>query len=587
MHVAPLFAGPNKDVCLPLLRGDLCSTIAMSSLSLRFSALSAGNKSYNPPKPTFHSPQLKASRHTSLASSSSANLPLRASQTAGDRPRTAPNNAKPSGLRSVTEFGSLELDALDESAESEAEPHTSWLELDEDVAPSASRRRSSTLSSGVEYVHTPNAIKSQFDDSDDEDQPLSTRLSTVPQFARLAALGSTRLFRRHARASSSIDLGHKPPAAPSVGAPRKAVVGDRPSATELEHLQPGPSALERDLVRSLKGSSPKDRNKALPRPPERSRRSRGSTTTIDGPPPAYVEEAGLRKSRSLTTLRLEQRPIEGLERITEDVVSPLPPSMALPVLPPIERSRAFSLSEIKRTGLPPQKPPPKAQLPPTPRDSGSQSFESAKSHPTSPTALTTWSILDAYAHSPLPITPHAWHADAKVELNVGGTRFTTLASTLRGEQGDCPRLLLPRPIGQPRQKSQADLEERVDEADAAASSHSSSPSTFACDLSQTDSVSTRRTSGVSEPNHDAQATAIFVDRNPELYTDILDILRSSKLPFRLHAASVAKPCGEDHGCPLVAARMALRCRLTELAHEAEWLGYPSIAQLCAHQLNLL
>ncbi|GAC71444.1 hypothetical protein PANT_3c00029 [Moesziomyces antarcticus T-34] len=558
----------------------------MSSLSLRFSALSAGNKSYTPPKPTFHSPQLKASRHTSLLPSSSATVPLRASQTLADRPRTAPNQNKPSGLRSVSEFGSVDLDALEESAESEAEPHTSWLELEEDVAPSASRRRSSTLSSGIEYVHTPNPIKSQFDDSDDEDQPLSTRLSTVPQFARLAALGSTRLFRRHVRASSSIDLGHKR-AAPSVGAPRKAVVGDRPSATELEHVKPAPSALERDLVRSLKGSSAKDRNKALPRPPERLRRSRDSTTTIDGPPPAYVEEAGLRKSRSLTTLRLEQRGVESLERIAEDLVSPLPPSMALPVLPPIERSRAFSLSEIKRTGLPPQKPPPKAQLPPTPRDSGSQSFESAKSNPTSPTALTTWSILDAYAHSSLPLTPHTWQADAKVELNVGGTRFTTLASTLRGEEGDCPRLLLPHPIGRSRQKSQADLEERADETDAAGSSHSSSPSTFACDLSQTDSVSTRRTSGVSEPHHDPQAPVIFVDRDPELYTDILDMLRSSKLPFRLHAASLAAPCGQQHGCPLVALRMTLRCRLTELAHEAEWLGYQSISLLCKHQLNLL
>ncbi|KAJ9474363.1 hypothetical protein PHBOTO_004422 [Pseudozyma hubeiensis] len=73
---------------------------------------------------------------------------------------------------------------------------------------------------------------------------------------------------------------------------------------------------------------------------------------------------------------------------------------------------------------------------------------------------------------------------------------------------------------------------------------------------------------------------IFLDRNGDLYRDILDILRSRKLPYRLQASSVSSIRSD-------ALQLQLRCRLHEVMDEAEWLGYRSIAQLCTAEIGLL
>lgn len=84
-----------------------------------------------------------------------------------------------------------------------------------------------------------------------------------------------------------------------------------------------------------------------------------------------------------------------------------------------------------------------------------------------------------------------------------------------------------------------------------------------------------------------QTKQIFLDRNPDVYHDILDILRARKLPYRLLAASIASAVAEQDGPGgwELTIKMQLRCRLHEIREEAEWLGYPSIIALCHHEIS--
>ncbi|SPO24022.1 uncharacterized protein UTRI_03436_B [Ustilago trichophora] len=300
---------------------------------------------------------------------------------------------------------------------------------------------------------------------------------------------------------------------------------------------------------------------------------------------------------------------------------------------------------------------------------------------------------------------------SQVVLDVGGTKFVTLISTLRGKAGDQPRLIdtlehshksdtelvLCNDIHLTRSKRvdvpQRAIHERSDSDQSSQASHfttvdetvpaeqiaskqhtdlglglglsmalepsvsqssTSLSTTASASLSHTESdTSTRRTSDVSDSSNWSKAegeselatssdgpqrphpnpniwdqtalpssrlcsphfppfpsptthpeppsvitTSIFLDRNADLYRDILDILRTSKLPYRLQAASMLscfpKPnvnakCSDGNGdaCSLTALRLQLRCRLHEVQDESDWLGYPSIVKLCQTELCLV
>lgn len=79
---------------------------------------------------------------------------------------------------------------------------------------------------------------------------------------------------------------------------------------------------------------------------------------------------------------------------------------------------------------------------------------------------------------------------------------------------------------------------------------------------------------------------LFVDRNCDLYRDLLDILRAHKLPYRLLGASVvaAGNSPEEDQTSLTVLKLQLRCRLHEIKDEAEYLGYFSVAKLCEQEL---
>lgn len=419
---------------------------------------------------------------------------------------------------------------------------------------------------------------------------------------------------------------------------------------------------------------------------------------------------------------------------------------------------------LKAQRLPPQKPPPQTELPPPPphapdscskpRCSGLRrlSLKVCDSGPSPATSTSTVQTLELPSHSTsppaivrpvrssspvrskpsspkesqtmedtsaLPWQVHPAEMNSTVTLDVGGTKFVTLVSTLQGKPGDQPRLLdylhcreeaqteaaLCRDTHLIRRK-RVDVTHRVtpersdsdhstqdsrifttvDEASTAeqlsskldsvlslgmesrGSSSSTSLSTSAFGSgseSQLESdTSTRRTSDVSNasewsksapeggndveaadatsgdaqellpaedkgwhnalpssricspqspfvaihPSSPGDGTAttrqnfIFLDRNGDLYRDILDILRTSKLPYRLQAASLvassssssfsigsncSSSCTDEEGRGLTALKLQLRCRLHEVKEEAEWLGYHVIVTRCEQEILLL
>lgn len=257
---------------------------------------------------------------------------------------------------------------------------------------------------------------------------------------------------------------------------------------------------------------------------------------------------------------------------------------------------------------------------------------------------------------------------AKIELNVGGTMFVTLFTTLLGAPGDDPRFidhLSPHREMTDKNTSEAALcagthltrRKRVDRGtrhqcigsqessfdsptcvslttvdqeaspthasnltssvgslalpDPLSTNSSSSSLVTSSSTSQIDSgTSTRRTSDLSDASSWSKTNAptattheqssgvitpsrIFLDRNAELYSDILDILRTRKLPYRLQVASIAhttessSACRNEPGCALTALKLQLTCRLHQVKQEAEWLGYRSVVELCAKQIHLL
>ncbi|SPC64731.1 uncharacterized protein UHOD_07091 [Ustilago sp. UG-2017b] len=257
---------------------------------------------------------------------------------------------------------------------------------------------------------------------------------------------------------------------------------------------------------------------------------------------------------------------------------------------------------------------------------------------------------------------------AQIELNVGGTKFVTLFTTLLGAPGDDPRCidhLSPHREMADKNTSEAALcagahltrRKRVDRGtrhqcigsqessldsptsvsvitvdqeaspthpsnltssigslalpDPLSTNSSSSSFVTSSSSSQIDSgTSTRRTSDLSDASSWSKANApttttheessgvitpsrIFLDRNAELYSDILDILRTRKLPYRLQVASIAhttessSACRNEQGCALTALKLQLTCRLLQVKQEAEWLGYRSVVELCAKQIHLL
>ena len=559
----------------------------MSSISSRFSTLtSASSKAYQPPKPTYQSPKLVH------GSPSAATLPQDLSRIAHPfanasyaTPRCAPSPPNhldpssvhqhaPSHISSISQFGSIHSD-FDPSISAErpasAGPYDSAI-----LRPR--RERSNTVESvrsacpeycpPTEVLHSPNPFKSQFDDSDDEEERLDfaiQSLAGVSNRARLAAIGTaSRLFkgRRHSRTSSkTIHLDHdlpphlldkrasqarSPPAARPCTSdgmspvPRQAVFGHRPSPSELSFAtrrEPNRNVApaDRDLILALQGGGPKlrnkqtDKKKSLPKsepPPDQDHPShtRQASVNISAPipdsrshwtaePPPYCAPSeldlgrreSLRKSQSLSTLRFgfnrrpssgscaalpeprSQRTCDPAERPAltseqsawESMLTNSPSSVSehgslASSLGRVSRSEASPQTPSKRLAkanrLPPQKPPPQSDLPapPTSQPFAASTKSSSEDERPCPSSAdesiggarqdkiytlhnSVQASLDVSSKSSAPSTPpksppqlgRSRQPDhqSQVILDIGGTKFVTLVSTLQGAPGDQPRLL--------------------------------------------------------------------------------------------------------------------------------------------------
>ncbi|GAC95924.1 hypothetical protein PHSY_003502 [Pseudozyma hubeiensis SY62] len=346
---------------------------------------------------------------------------------------------------------------------------------------------------------------------------------------------------------------------------------------------------------------------------------------------------------------------------------------------------------IKAHCLPPQKPPPKSDLPPPPplKDSDSETSvqpsdadrSSVEASPSSPSSASDSScearrnsavLTNVYSKSGSASRPQTSEPDvtlrralppqhqSQVVLDIGGTTLVTLVSTLQGAHGDEPRLLelLQSSNTDPNEldtelslckNTQLTRRKRVDTStrkalhersdsdqsapiiensdshpdvvatkvsamDANGTTSRTSPSTSTSCPTDSD-VSTSRTSELSAASSRSEHNSVviqgheqalrlntapsraptpstkshttpppplhvFLDRNGDLYRDILDILRSHKLPYRLQASSVSSIRSD-------ALELQLRCRLHEVMDEADWLGYRSIVELCKLEIGLL
>ncbi|CBQ69371.1 conserved hypothetical protein [Sporisorium reilianum SRZ2] len=383
---------------------------------------------------------------------------------------------------------------------------------------------------------------------------------------------------------------------------------------------------------------------------------------------------------------------------------------------------------IKAQRLPPQKPPPQTSLPPPPPPqqstvdtkqvgSAKSSFEtnlscpslsgdsagagSTSSHDREKTLERPNSVktslevstkssdsssprdLAEHASSPLVNRAQPLQQHSQVVLDVGGTKFVTLVSTLQGAAGDQPRLLdllqrqqadantgpdaalcnnaqltrrqpvegsnrngagEQRDLHKSPQGLQLDIgwaqqvESQLD-GEVASKSNTSLSTSRSGSVSHGESeASTRRTSDTSDASSwskhtsEPEATAassstpgdthpsdtndyntalpssrlcspthcpssppsplsspsshsLFIDRNGDLYRDILDILRTRKLPYRLQASCLGPSHNKDDDrSGMAALKLQLRCRLFEVKDEAEWLGYPSIVGMCEGEI---
>lgn len=812
----------------------------MSSISSRFSSLTShSTTTYQPPKPNYNSPKLV--QEPMSPPSPSRDFSRVAHPFASSSYASAQGGAAPYGkqcqqsdyfshghaharARRTSEFGlmyhSHDLERPFRGAASEG---PGSLE-----AAVQQRQRSSTVGSQLsmpsnfglhdDFLPSPNPFKSQFDDSDDDEERLAhLSFSGVSTRARLAAIGTaSRLFKpkRHSRTTSNT-VGPKsaeqlvnafvqaekqrdsPTSRPSTSdgmspLPRQAVFGHRPSPSELGLLSKvGRSRtvdpVDRDLILALQGGSlgrrskPDDKKKATPKQPDKRRSSRASQESLGASafhscgrapwmdPPPYCApnepETGpnetLRKSQSMSTLRFDtsRRP-SNTSMPPRTTCQPVPEHAAssaqsadqsawesMHSSPPSTVSDHASISSYGRVTrtqaalnspprksmnkaqrLPPQKPPPKFGLPPPPPSknpdsatyaqtskSSKSSFEDAQSSPGSGSdsaghGARSPVLLKRTSSKPRSLPRQAEQAstfsssrsrflqsDSQVVLDIGGTTFVTLISTLQGAHGDSPRLFELLKCQQDGHiASSADnalcgntqltrrkrvdtsnrkgIHERSDSDQSTQSSQSQdsvktagelsgelfhsptmdlaveasgSASSISLSASGSSSVpltdsetSTRRTSDSSDasswskdasevvaaainvhakemstkeqasnwtadnaysrrcaaqtqaPVAPSPALRIFLDRNGDLYRDVLDILRNRKLPYRLQASCIISQSSrgsqdEHRDAGVAALQLQLRCRLHEVKDEAEWLGYRSIVDMCQAEIALV
>lgn len=327
-------------------------------------------------------------------------------------------------------------------------------------------------------------------------------------------------------------------------------------------------------------------------------------------------------------------------------------------------ARSCPTKHAKTQRLPPQKPPPMTRLPLPPlppKDtrvrvqsraqpkSSKPSFESELSSPSShgSTRSSTQSTVAPSALKDRHTWSHAstWQPDSQVVLDIGGTKFVTLVSTLEGANRDEPRLLAllqssahgvacndsvlgclltrgQHTSSRSRERSNSESSQGSRRSCSRAETTASSSSALdgmreskcstrtSCsgsfDLSWSNNVVTGCNTDMEpaqEKSYDALADAdhvsgrvraspcIFLDRNADLYRDLLDILRYRKLPYRLQASSVAATRSTSPDNPtdptLTALHIQLRCRLHELMHEASWLGYLSIVDMCHAEIAVV
>lgn len=411
-----------------------------SRTSARLSTTSSlTDKNFLPPRPTYNSPKLHS------------------------EPLSPP--ARPRLLSSATEFGTIP-------------------KLPNDM----SRSRSSTVGSYLppidDFPHTPNPIKSQFEDDSEDEERLQPQHGSTRTRARLAAIGTaSRLFkgRRHSRTPSSSQdsvaplnivknyIGVRPGTSDGLvtPSPRQAIFGGRPSPSEL-HLDRDGGAAKADLelMAGLMGGPVKPRLKAVERKSLTKREHRREHSNAAPPPYEEDSQGGLRKVSSLASLRLDmRRGQEGrsnsVERSAWDPMLAESSGSAGSCDGGSQAKVSQESSPSKKGGkkvLPPQKPPPRSclPLPPPPplpqaqeqRSSHESSLNSeplspksvehaqARTHDSSP-GMPLSSLIDEHSSKPSPTLPN----DTRIKLNVGGTTFVTLLDTLKGASEDSPRLL--------------------------------------------------------------------------------------------------------------------------------------------------
>lgn len=729
-------------------------------------------------------------------------------------------------LPSTSEFGSMKTN----HEHPLSQIHISHHDLDDAEAETQTRRRSSTVGSlgfassdggsGTGFTPSLDLMRSQFDDSDDEEKldgvPYS--IAKVSNMARIAAIGTaSRLFKgkRHSRALSNAaslksgvqdrpvplalderigKQGDLSVVSPTVGSvispvPRQAIFGHRPSPSELScssKMEKGRivASSDRDLILGLRGraskfrSKPEEHNKMHDGRSDQSRtthvRQASASATSDNagnkalpPPYCALRELNLgldvdlpgsdlfsapqhyaRSPPEITSTMPDmerhhaskQIPRQGprAERSAWEAMLHSPPSTvsehsSLSSCGPAQRREGECDSSRKRflkiQNLPPQKPPPRSDLPSLPpsksergthlalgmskpsREFGSPSpyMLAGPAHTGGPGHDETMSVATIACDKPsepekvndLASKAHmnvysSLRHDSQVVLDIGGTKYVTLVSTLQGARGDDPRLLellysrqranaplcgstlLTRRVrvdstrgrgnrdrsnsGQRAQSARCQPHNALDESSAvekltsehetaldsmigrSGSPPSSSANKSASDLSShSDSgTSTRRTSGISDASSWSKSSAhaesmneakqdesastmtalidyyatlssphgllpspplqphgsstltsppsIFIDRNADLYRDILDILRAHKLPYRLQVSfvvgSTSQPSRSSQDDGVQAIKFQLRCRLHEVKDEAEWLGYLSVVRMCEQELAL-
>lgn len=387
----------------------------------------------------------------------------------------------------------------------------------------------------------------------------------------------------------------------------------------------------------------------------------GSRVSWIDPPPYCLNQQvelypsdGLRKSQSLSTLRLDpsrrpsqfSNPTQAPASIKERHAQRSAWETMLSTSPSTISSQRSSLSSCgsitrietipdllpkrnldKTQRLPPQKPPPQSLPPPPPPlppkptlppalESSQSSVKSSVEVDTPSLTSTGSSASEKQDESPKhsiesirsTVEFKREHPTDKVELNVRGTKFVTLYTTLLGADGDEPRLI--QELSPAKQRADEALcsntnlirRQRVDrirstwqginigfltaDQESFASLGNSNSSNSSLVITSTD-----RTSVSTEPSTLTQ-DEIFLDRNPELYQDILDILGNQKLPFRFQAASLFSSsslhnCDKVEECAVVALKLQFRTRLYGLKEEVEWLGYFSISHLLLKEISLL